>query len=139
LRHTTPLRSLNTPTSHQPARNALGHHAQAGDTSDGPIAGPTPRKLTSISALADGVSPFQASKPPESNKKRRLGSIEFAIPPLPPPKPKPGDDARKITLGAAQSGVNLDDVEVEEKREVEKEVGIGVSPRKGKVKWTGRG
>lgn len=48
-------------------------------------------------------------------------------------------------LGAVNDSVRLEEIDMDEwkaqkgKEEVEKEVGVGISPRKGKVKWNGRG
>ena len=54
-------------------------------------------------------------------------------------------EGKTVGLGAINDAVRLQDIDIDEmearrgREEVEPELGIGVSPRKGKVKWNGRG
>ena len=121
----------------------------------------TPRKTSKrLSALSSfSTSPFlpdrnreraDRSETPDS-RKRKLGEIAYAIPAVPdrgwtaakakeiPP------DVKTVGLGAVNDAVRLEEIDMDDieakrgKEEVEREVGVGISPRKGKVKWNGRG
>lgn len=108
----------------------------------------TPRKLTTLSSMSTPwsiqsrgldrpVTPDSSS----STRKRKLGDLEVHLPGAQPKKEEKEDLGRRVALRYMGEGVRLEGVVPEEiaKDDGEKEVGIGISPRKGKVKWTGRG
>lgn len=111
----------------------------------------TPRKMTSLSSFATPWGLPSRSGPNDrpvtpdhtsgSSKRRRLGDLEVQLP-VQKVKEEKEDLGRRVALRYMGEGVRLEGVgQIEEvgKDEGEKEVGVGISPRKGKVKWTGRG
>jgi hypothetical protein len=111
----------------------------------------TPRKMTSLSSFATpwgmpsrsgpNNRPVTPDHTPGSSKRRRLGDLEVQLP-VQKVKEEKEDLGRRVALRYMGEGVRLEGVgQIEEagKDEGEKEVGLGISPRKGKVKWTGRG
>jgi hypothetical protein len=109
----------------------------------------TPKKLTSLSSVHTPwtvparLEPARPRTPDSgslASKKRRLGDLEVHLPSTKGTDEKE-DLGRRVALRQMGEGVKLEGVGTADAdgKEDEREVGVGISPRKGKVKWTGRG
>lgn len=107
----------------------------------------TPKRMTALSSvstpwiLPTSPRPDGPSDSSSSSKRRKLGELEVHLP-TPKVKDEKEDLGRRVALRAMNEGVKWETIpiEMEEKEdEAEKEIGIGISPRKGRIKWTGKG
>lgn len=148
----TPIREMSTSTrTPRPSLLSVSaaHASMMGGNVKKEESMKTPRKLTTLSSI---TTPWATSSNPRhdrprtpdstSSKRRRLGDLEVHLPMGQKGKEEKEDLGRRVALRHMGEGVRLEGVgQIEDvgKDEGEKEVGIGISPRKGKVKWTGRG
>lgn len=104
----------------------------------------TPRKLTELSSVTTPwTSRDRQADAGGTEKRRRLSDLNVQVP-SPKIKAEAGEDLRRrVGLQTVGDGVRLDEITVDDVDEkestAEKEVGWGISPRKGRIKWTGKG